>query len=103
MRSTLSDPRSGFAAPLCVTLSDPRSLSEALRGRLIVVGVQQEMFVGGLASQRVDPNLFLRQIDIGADQAVDPERAGFEGSSQHLDLALGGSRSFCVSQGFTGF
>ena len=54
----------------------------------MVVHVEQQMFVGSLASQGGDANLSLRQIDIGADQAMAPERAGFKGSSQHGDLAV---------------
>ena len=51
--------------------------------------VQPEMFVGGLASEGVEANWFLRQIDIGADQAVDPERAGIARVSEDFDLAVG--------------
>ena len=54
----------------------------------MVVHIEQQMFVGSLASQGGDANLSLRQIDIGADQAMAPERAGFKGSSQHGDLAV---------------
>jgi hypothetical protein len=88
-RVTLGNPRSVFTTPLCETLSNSRSLIEAFGRCAVGVSRQQEMVVRILLSQGIKTNLAFGQIDIGADQAVTPDRADVELVSQHDGLPLG--------------
>ena len=56
---------------------------EAFCRRLVVVCCQEEVVVRILSSQRMELDLVACQVDIGADEAVAPQGAQFEGASQH--------------------
>jgi hypothetical protein len=73
----------------CETLSDPRSLLEALRGSLVCVRGQEEVVVRILSSQGMKADLAFRQVDVGADQAISPDGTDVERVSQHFRLSLG--------------